>query len=209
MIDLSKRRVRYVEVCKNYSNLYKYTTDKERNIISSGVMNFIWNNWNGFWRDYWLCYVSGGIGFKRNTIVGIHPKYDDKQSCHFLLYQLGKKKNHTDNDRIIGSYQEATWGDPQNIQKIAFEFIKYYPEMKILLGLLSSYQKEIEHFQKIRNTFIHLNKDNIEDLRKIVGYYSLPPSNKLIDILESKSLISGKPCFYHLSESMQGFLLNI
>jgi hypothetical protein len=209
MIDLSKKRVRYIEICNNYSDLYKYTTDKERNVISSGVLNFIWNSWNNFWRDYWICHVSGGIDFKKNQICGIYPKYSDKQSCHFLLYKLGKRRNHNIGDSISGSYQEATWGDPQVIQKIAFELINDYPTMTTLLGLLSSYQNEIEHFQKIRNAFIHLNKDNVNGLNTLTGYYIFSTSQRLIDILESQSSASGTRCFDHLNESMKGLLLNI
>ena len=86
MIDLSKKRIRYLEISRNYSDLYQYTNDKEQYVISSGVLNFIWNSWNNFWRDYWVCHVSGGIDFQKNPVLGIYPGYNDKQCCHFLLY---------------------------------------------------------------------------------------------------------------------------
>ncbi|MFI8606450.1 hypothetical protein ACIGCP_18425 [Cellulophaga baltica] len=209
MLDLSKKRIRYLGICQNYSQLYRYSDDKEQQIVSSGVLNFIWNSWNNFWREYWICHISGGIDFSRNKITGIYPEYNDKQCCHFLLFKIGKKKNHNYGDSINGSYQEATWGDPQVIQKIAFELIPTYPQMTTLLGVLSSYQTEIEHFQKIRNSFIHLNKDNVDGLSTISGYYIFNTSQRLIDILESQSSISGSRCFEHLNENMKGLLLNI
>lgn len=209
MIDLSKKRVRYLEICRNYSDLYQYTNDKEQHVISSGVLNFIWNSWNNFWRDYWICHVVGGIDFQKNPVLGIYPEYNDKQSCHFLLYKLGKRRNHNFGDSITGSYQEATWGDPQVIQKIAFKLIPNYPQMTTLLGILSSYQTEIEHFQKIRNAFIHLNRDNVKGLKRLTGYYIFSASLRLIDILESQSSTSGTRCFDHLNENMKGLLLNM
>lgn len=209
MVDLSKKRSRYLEICKNYSELFQYSNDKEQHVITSGVLNFIWNSWNNFWRDYWICHVSGGLDFQRNTITGIYPGYNDLQCCHYLLYKLGRKRNHNLGDSITGTHQEATWGDPDKIQKIAFELIPTYPHMTTLLGVLSSYQTEIEHFQKIRNTFIHLNKKNIIDLNSLTGYYIFSSSQRLIDILQSQSTSSGSRCFDHLNEHMKGFLINI
>lgn len=209
MVDLSKKRIRFLEICRNYSEFYKYSGNKEQQVISSGVLNFIWNSWNNFWRDYWICHLSGGLDFNKNRIPGLFSNYNDKQCCHFLLYKLGKRSSHNQGDSILGSYQEATWGDPQIIQKIAFELIPNYPHMTNLLGILSSYQTDIEHFQKIRNSFIHLNKDNITRLNTISGYYIFSTSQKLIDILESQSISSNTRCFDHLNENMKGLLLNI
>lgn len=209
MIDLRKKRVRYLEICRSYSDLYQYANDKEQNVISSGVLNFIWNSWNNFWRDYWICHISGGVDFRKSPVLGIYPEYDDMQSCHFLLYKLGKRRSHNYCDRINGSYQEATWGDPAVIQKIAVELNSHFPHMSTLLGILSVYQTDIEHFQKIRNAFIHLNKDNINGLVPLTGYYIFSSTHRLIDILESQSSTSGNRCFDHLNESMKGLLLNI
>jgi hypothetical protein len=209
MIDLSKKRARYLKICTKYSRLYQYVNESEQYVISSGVLNFIWNSWNVFWRDYWICHVSGGIDFHKNPINGIYPRYNEKQCCHFLLYKLGKRNNHNYGDSITASYQEATWGDPLVIQKIAFELIPNHPQMTTLLGILSIYQTEIEHFQKIRNTFIHLNKDNINGLNSLSGYYVFSATQRLIDILESRSTSSGTRCFDHLNQNMTGLLLNI
>jgi len=209
MVDLSKKRIRYIEICRNYVELYQFSNAKEQQVISSGILNFIWNSWNHFWREYWICHISGGLDFNRNRIPGIFPHYNEKQCCHYLLYKLGKKRVHNNGDCIIGSFQEATWGDPNIIQRIAFELIPAYPKMSNLLSILSSYQKEIEHFQKIRNSFIHLNNDNINGLNSISGYYIFNTSQSLIDILDSKSIINNSKCFDHLNENMKGLLLNI
>ncbi len=209
MVDLRKKRIRFIEVCRNYSELYNYSNHKEQMIASSGILNIIWNSWNNFWRDFWISHVSGGFDFRKNRVNGIFPKYNDRQCCHYLLFQLGRRKSHSYGDSIIGSFQEATWGDPQVIQKIAFQLISHYPQMSNLLGVLSIYQRDIEHFQKIRNTLIHLNKDNVDGLSLISGYYTFTPEQRVIDILESSSISSGARCFEHLNENMKGFLLNM
>lgn len=208
-IDLCKRRVRYIRTSESYAKLFKYSNDKEQHVVSSGVLNFIWNGWNNFWRDYWVCHVSGGIDFRKNPVYGPYPSYNDKQCCHFLLHKLRKIRHHNYGDAITGSYQEATWGDPKIIQKIAIELNPHYPNMTNLLATLSLYQRDIEHFQKIRNAFIHFNKDNVKNLNAISGYYIFSGSQRAIDILNSTSTRSSMRCFDHLNAEMRGFLLNI
>jgi hypothetical protein len=209
MVDLRKKRVRHIEICYKYSKLYSHSNQREQQVVSSGVLNYIWNSWNTFWRDYLICHISGGYNLKHRKIDGIYPEYNDYQSCHFLLYKLGKRKRHNYGEAITGSFQEATWGDPKTIEDLAYHLISDYPEMTNLLGVLSSYQNEIKHFQQIRNTFIHLNRNNILSLNSIRGYYIFANQQKLIDILDSQSITTKIKCFDHLNENMKGLLLTL
>ena len=161
MRHLSHKKDRFLSVSDSYSSLFNYSNPKEQLLTSSAVMNFIWNNWNNFWRDFWLAYVSGGYDLRDNKIIPIHPHFNDKQSCNYLLILCGKKKLGTLGNSINGNYQELTWGDPHVISDIASKLPTYQTDMNQLLGFLGHYQRDIEHFQRIRNCFIHLNNENV------------------------------------------------
>lgn len=207
--DLSRKRKRFEEVANNYSNLHIYSNTKEQLIISSGVLNFIWNHWNIFWRHYWIAHVSGGQNIDGSYIPPIHPNYSDKQCCHYLLYCCGKRSIHKYGDSIVGGHQEATWGDPKIITDLASHFSGIHTHTTTILGLLNHYKLFIEHFQLIRNSFIHLNNENIYNLNKIVGYYIFNPSHRLIDILDTTEISSSSKCFVNLVDNMKGMIINL
>ncbi|OOG77545.1 hypothetical protein [Flavobacterium sp. A45] len=209
MRDLAYRRERFCDVIEDYSILYTYSNDKEQLALSAGVLNFIWNHWNNFWRDYWLAHVSGGYDFNGNRITPIFNNYNDKQSCHYLLYACGKKSNHNNGSSIVGVHQEATWGDPNIISNIATKMLPYHNQMTYVLGLLSQYQTFILHFQRIRNSFIHLNNENIYNLNSLTGHYIFNDNHRLIDILETTEISTSTRCFDNLVNNMTGLIQNL
>jgi hypothetical protein len=209
MRDLSHGRERFYSITSDYSSLYNYTNKQEQLTLSAGVLNFIWNSWNNFWKEFWLAHVCGGVDFGHNPISPIYPNYKDKEACHFLLFACGKRTRHNLNDTIVGVHQEATWGDPQVIANIATKLLPHHPHMSYILGVLSIYQTTIEHFQKIRNSFIHLNNENIYNLNQIAGHYSFSNNQNLIDILESTNISSTTRCFDNLIDNMTGMLNNL
>lgn len=206
---LSNKSERFQDVVNNYSALYTYTNDKEQLVITAGVLNFIWNHWNNFWREYWIAHVSGGYDANNNLIIPIFNNYTDKQSCHYLLYACGKKNNHIQGNAIVAVYQEATWGDPNIMSNIATKMLPHHPQMNYLLGLIGHYQTYIEHFQRIRNSFIHLNNENIYNLNTLSGYYTFGPNHRLIDILETTEIHSATKCFDNLLGNMSGLIKNL
>lgn len=209
MRDLSHKRERFYSVSNNYSLLYNYTNQREQLTISAGVLNFVWNHWNNFWREFWLAHVSGGTDFNGDPITPIYPNYTDKQSCHFLLYACGKRRNHNTSDTIIGVFQEATWGDPDIITNIATTLIPNHTYMSYVLALLSHYNTILQHFQRIRNSFIHLNNENVYQLNSLTGYYTFAPNQRLIDILETINISTSNRCFDTLIDNMNGMLSNL
>lgn len=209
MRDLSHRRERFYSITEDYSSLYLYSNQQEQLALSAGVLNFIWNSWNNFWREFFIAHVSGGLDLDKNPITPIHPDYRDKQACHYLLHACGKRKLHNIGDSIAGVYQEVTWGDPAVIARIATHLIPHHSNMNYLLGVLAIYQTTIEHFQKIRNSFIHLNNENIFYLNQLTGHYSFSPNQNLIDILESTNISSTTRCFDNLIDNMNGMLTNL
>lgn len=196
----------------NYSILYNYQSEREKLAISAGILNFIWNQWNNFWREFWIAHVSGGFDFNENKITPFYNNYDDKQACHFLLYACGMRKNHHLGDRISGRYQEVTWGDPKTIENIAQTFftINIYPAyMTYVLGLLNHYKTEINQLKDIRNSFIHLNNENVNKLNLIASHYIFEPNQKLINILESKSIVNNTRCYDELLNNLNGMIENL
>jgi hypothetical protein len=207
---LSHKHRRFDDVIRYYSTFYTSTTNqKERLTLSIGVLNFIWNHWNNFWRDYWIAHVSGGYDLNNNPITSIHNNYTDKQCCHYLLYACGKRRNHNHGDAILGTYQEATWGDPTIITRIATTMLSHHTNMSYLLGLIGHYQIYIEHFQTIRNTFIHLNNENVYNLNSITGHYRFTSGQGLINILDTVEIYSSTRCFDNLLDNMTGLIDNL
>lgn len=206
---LSHKRDRFFSVITNYSPLYVSSNDREQLVYSAGVLNFIWNQWNNLWREYWLVHISGGYDFSNSYIGPIRNNYNDKQSCHYLLFLAGKTRRHRPGDAVVGTHQEATWGDPRIIAEIATGLMPDHPHMGYLLGLLGHYQIYLEHFQKIRNSFIHLNNENVKKLELITPYYSFSAGQGLIDILEAIDIASSIRCFDNLLDNMDGFLTHL
>lgn len=206
---LSHKRDRFSSVIDNYSPIYPFSSRREQLVYSAGVLNFIWNQWNNLWRDYWIAHVSGGYNFNDSPITPILNNYNDKQSCHYLLFLAGKTRRHRAGDAVLGTHQEATWGDPIIITRVATSLISHHPHMTYLLGLLGHYQTYLEHFQKIRNSFIHLNNENIKKLELITSYYSFSVGQELIDILEATDIASSVRCFDNLLDNMEGFLTHL
>lgn len=209
MRDLSHKRERFYQVTASYSSLYTYTNKKDQLTVTAGILNFVWNHWNNFWRDFWLAHASGGYDFLGNRIVPIRNNYTDKQSLHYLLYLCGKRRTHIIGDSLNSVHQEATWGDPAIIAHIATGMITHHPYMNYVLGILSHYQTHIQHFQRIRNSFIHLNNENISHLNSLKPYYIFDTHHHLIDILETTEITTSIRCYEYLLDNMTGMLRNL
>lgn len=211
MRDLKTRKKRLLEILDKYENLYKHSTAEEYLVNSNGILNFIWNNWNNWWRDYWLAHINGGY-YIDSTLLTKKFNYNDKQALHLLCHFSGKFKNHNHGDAIVGTHQEVTWGDYDKIEIIALKLYSRYPHLSnlnYLLSLIGTYKTEIKHFQLIRNSFIHLNNESIYKLNSIKSYYIFNPNQNLIEILESKHITSNKKCINHLIGNMKGLIINL
>ncbi len=211
MIDLRHQKQRIIQSLDNYHPLYQSDWEPERNKLSytAGVLNAIWNIWNNFWREYWIAHVVGGVYINNLVITPIHQYFSKKQAIFFLLIKLGKRSNNRLGDSIIGTHQEPTWGDANIIEKLAIELLQSHSHLRQLLNLIGYYRIQVEHFQQIRNSFIHLNNENISKLKNIQNRYVFNASQKLIDILEANILGGSETCFENLVANMKGFILNL
>lgn len=209
MSDLRKLRNKGVCRILEYSARYRYSGQLgiDYLIQTSGVLNCVWNNWNNFWREFWISFVTGGKDFEGHRLTAIFPNYSDYQACHYLLYLCGKRNRHNIGDAITFSYQEATWGDASIIETLALNLQAHQPYMTILSGIISNYKNEIKHFQQIRNAFIHLNNASVISLNQLQANYIFKPPQSGLDILETRTLASGEKCYSFLVNNLRGMLL--
>jgi len=211
MIDLRHKKQRIIQSLDNYHPLYQANWEPERNKLSytAGVLNSIWNVWNNFWREYWISHVIGGVYVNSLPIIPIYPNFYKKQAIFFLLIKLGRRNSSRLGNSINGTHEEPTWGDVKIIEKLAIELLQHHSHLQQLLYLIGHYKIQVEHFQQIRNSFIHLNNENISKLKNIQGRYIFNSSQKLIDILEANILGGSETCFEYLIANMKGLVLNL
>lgn len=211
-MDIKKRRSRFIQISKralaskHFANLNCiHLSDR---IVVSGVLNEIWDYWNSFWREYWLLHIQGGVYFN-NAQLSLIQRTNRQDSLFYMLYLLGKKKNP--NGTVLGSYQEATWGDIKNIISLATNntLLASHAHLNYVSTLLSIYSDSIKDFQTIRNAFIHLDKSNINNVKLISNRYSFAPNQNTLHILNATHITSGKITLNHLIDDMIGLMLNL
>ena len=213
MINLAKKRVRFIYISQKYNKLYQKSCSGEQNhemflVVTSGTLNFIWHNWNLFWRNFWLAHLIGGIDLYNKPFHGLFPNYDEQQALYQLLVYLQKRKPNP-GARINGTYQEATWGDPNIIIKLAVELMPSYSYMNYLVSLMSYYIQPIRHLQTVRNSLIHLTHHNIKQLFNLARHYRFQPGQKIIYITFAREIGTAEIAVNYWLNKMEGLLLNI
>ncbi len=221
MYTIKKRFARFICLTNscfvNLDNI-KVLKTKEEFIYCSGTLNGIWQYWNSFWRTYWLANILGGLDIRGNILSPISSitsnRKKENEILYFLLHILGKKKN--DNGAIVGTYQEATWGDRKNIEKISLGlsqlmtsqgFNQYTSSYSNILSLIGIFGDTIDHLQIVRNATIHLDKDNVKLLKNtVVPNYLIYDIKYPTDILFAEDLSTGKVAYKNWIENLQGFM---
>lgn len=207
MISLRKTRFRFSQISNSILYFYNPSEQISRKklVIASGVLNTIWNRWNNFWRLYWLAYLNGGYNFNQTKISPLEPTKTISQSLYYMLYLV--KKRNTPNGSITNSYQEATWGNIQKIQDIASALVQQNNNINQVLLAINSFGRTIEHIQIVRNTLIHIDKDNMENVRrKVVPYYLIAKLKTPYALIESKEIQTQKMALKFWVDEMNGFL---
>lgn len=204
MIRLYQKRERFIQCAEKQYLSYSSQSSKDL-VITSGTLNYIWNLWNSFWRFFFMAYALGGYDCNKNKISGfIKTLRQNEVACY---YQCVKNNKVYTIGRTINYYSEMTWGDPDVIIILLSSSTVSIPHSTYLLGLLSSYYDDISDFQKIRNSFIHMNSFGLSSLeRNVLPKYSLLSGQKIVDILESVSLNSNNQCFRTILDSMKACL---
>lgn len=210
MIDLRHKKQRIVQSLNNYHLLYKtWNSEREKLTYTAGVLNSIWNLWNNFWREYWITHITGGVYVNGTIVAPIYQNYTKRQAIFFLLIQLEKRKINRLGNSISGTHQEPTWGDINIVEKLALKLQPKHNHLQVLSHLIGHYKIQIAHFQQIRNSFVHLNDENISKLQNIQCHYVFNASQKLIDILDANILGGNTKCYDNLVDNMKGLVLNL
>lgn len=185
----------------NIANQYK-DKNKLNYIVNTGLLNYLWQAWNNFWKYFWLAYLLGGNDLKNNTIrsIPILTGKSHSEAIHFVLYLLGKRRNPVGS--IHGSYLEPTWGDSKNIINICTSNLPInsdiYNISHRVLNALSVLGDTPQHFQKVRNCSIHPDKDTIDIIKNsVLPRYRIRNMKYPTDILFSKELFTDKLAFKH------------
>lgn len=212
-MDLVKQRTRTITIIAKYYSCYKYSNKTEKIIVSSSLLNIIWNNWCQFWRNYWIFNICGGIYLDKIRYIGIYPSLSPNQACAYAAHLRScspiRSYNYGD---YIQHYQEPTWGDYDRIVNIATN-LSNHPQlssrMNYIISILPAYMNELKDFQKIRNSFVHLNYGAIKDLENIKSNYIFSCNSDILDILNARRIGNTSPCFLSMTDNMIGLLKNL
>ena len=225
-MNLAKKRIKFLNSFSKSIVIYNYNSSKnqkERLANSLAASNIIWNYWNNFWRYFWITHVKGGRYFDNSYIIPITyngrtlKKYKELESTHYLLSKI-RKFNHNFKGCFPNQQNERfTWGAYGSLEKMAdalyrdnLNQLNSHSHLKSFLNTLGNYKNQIEDFQIIRNSLIHLNQETISSLKNLINTkYIIGNQMKLIDVLEMTEIYSQMKCFNYLTDNMIGFILNL
>lgn len=208
MYLLRKKKMRFFQISNSsiIHHNFKDTNHLSKVIVSTGLLNHVWQSWNQFWRAYWVAHLIGGKDLQNNNIRPLQPQLSEAQALYYLLTLIGKKKRYSTGE-VKFSYQEATWGDLKTIQDIAVCLSSSSNNINNTLNAASLFGMNIEHFQIIRNAQTHISASNMQKMTLVTPYYVIPSKLKYPhDILDAKELSSGKIAIRSWIENMNDFL---
>lgn len=213
MYSLSNQYNRLYTASAISTELFKVsdTNAKRDFIFASGILNFLWQSWNRYWRTFWLCYLLGGEDFKKNKIFAIPSLLNksEAEAIYYTLYILGKRDRPSGS--ISGSFQEPTWGDINVIIRIASQVSlpgTQIDTIKInVLNALSILGDTLKHFQIVRNASVHLDKYNIDNIKNdVVPHYTISKFKYPTEILYAKELRTNKIAYQHWADDLLAVL---
>lgn len=212
MYSVQSKYSRFCKLADKYSGIISdisndhYLEKNKRHIYLSGVINSLWQTWNDFWRAFWLANLFGGIDIRRNLITPIpsilRPRSSEPEAMYYLLHVLGQRKNSVGS--ISGSYQEATWGDRNQIEKLT---LKLKGPGDSILSAMAIYGNSIYHLQLVRNASIHLDRDNFTRVKnELMPYYIHPAIKYPTDFLFSTNLSTGRTAYIDWVDNLKVFI---
>lgn len=211
MQTLSKQVVRFSETSELLLSALKTKTNmrpqktvyinevfsaRETYLVSCGVINALWQEWNKFCRSYWGIYIYGGNLSSHvsipsvSAVAGVNITDDVEETVFNFLVQTNSTK-YTRNFRRgrIPDYREPTWGTKDSLSEIGSCYFAYYSQINSLLGCLNMMGTVLEHFQTVRNASIHMTPSSINKLRQVLPSYSFSHTVKYpTDCLFAKEL---------------------
>lgn len=183
IFKLNKKFINLSTLINSKYDQYSSLNNIEAFYQSVSYLNYWWQYWNYIWRCYTLMYIKGGYNINNVKIIGCMPRKNEAESMFYALYLIGKKSNP--NGVIKGSYEEKSWGSYSVINKLSTTLFA----STNISHVLSLYKNTLEHFQDIRNSSIHLNKDTIIEVKiKLLPHYMIKNFKYPTEILFSRDL---------------------
>jgi len=178
----------------------------------SGIINYVWQKWCEFWREYWISSFTGYVDLTGTKVRpnGLLNTRDTNRIIFYIKSLLGRNYKKGPHGSITGSHQELTWGATNIIIDIATELNKLLGTYGNILSLISTYALTIEHLQLTRNAIIHIDSSNINRLKTIVvPHYSITRVRHPIDIIYSYPLGKHIVTYKAWINDLSGFAKNI
>ncbi|MDD2855725.1 MAG: hypothetical protein PHU01_09370 [Desulfuromonadaceae bacterium] len=198
MYSVSKQYNKFYAQCDRCQLLFNKINlqnidDKERCIFLTGILNVLWQTWNGFWRVYWLAFLYGGKDLSNKKIpFAILPKTTNEIDA--LSYFLTHDRLRSSPLRAY--YQEPTWGDIDFIKKCAVTANNIIPTIKYgdpVLNAFSVVGNVPKHFQTVRNAAVHLCSHGVMDVKRtILQHYLITNINYPTDIAYATEISTSK-----------------
>ena len=214
MINLRKQRLNILYNLATTEIVSNGLEKKEKIIIISGVLNYLWSQWCFFWRSYWIVILKEGIDLEGKYYKNRYLKLSNNEDAKNIVCRIVKSKKS--NSGSYKFYEEPTWGSPECIEKIAYDLIKKFSrfvdinKIQYLSSLLGQYKNHISNFQKIRNTFIHMTPISMKNLKQeVTSIIIFGKDQQLVDILFAHEVNRSEEYFDTLKNSFRGMLLHL
>lgn len=224
--------IEYVRTNIKLSFLHHPGDIETRNICLTGELNYVWNEWNQFWRYFWIAVFQGGFGKIDSTNIQKITNHDENNVLFYIQKHLLEGK-----PALIGvlpSHKEKTWGDKQVIIDIAIKLqslnttnintellffnsgcpsstieIYFHSIVDYVISIFGCYGSEVKRLQDVRNYAIHLNQFTFDKMKtQICPFYSLSISSigHPCDILDATSLTSNDFVYDLWLDDMQAII---
>lgn len=167
--DVQPRRV---------ANICEHRPPLDVQLISSGVINSFWQEWNKLCRAYWECFIFGGDlsssshVISARTVVPINVSSNKGKTIYNFLEPTNRSWRVKCPKGSLSESQEPPWGSKRSLSEISSFYLRYYREINQLTGGLSMIGDVIEHVQIVRNAAIHMNGSTCELVKNIYPSYA-------------------------------------
>lgn len=163
------------ESFRNQYRLANKSMTKEEIFILNGLLDYVWQAWNRFSREYFIkccmgCYAKNGVQIAAAN--GLQPLSEERIS--YISTKLSRPQKISPNGVNSTLRFEPTWGDIDKI--ISLSALVQLSNHAVVTASFGGGLLGPKHLQKVRNAIAHLNKETHGDL---VGLASLYKSGKI------------------------------
>ncbi len=174
----------------------------------AGLVNFSWQSWCHLWRSFWMANLEDSYDLKGNIQNKLQCNcgitYEEKA---FFLKQLISNGN-INHISPLPYYKEPTWGGLNTIQELSIKLERYeLNRFQDVIAACGTFNTSILHFQKLRNSLIHLNSPGVKAFKnEVLIYYTCRNFQHPLDILFTTPLMNQQYTYQLWFEEMESFI---